>query len=457
MRSRLGLVAVLAGACVAAASTVGAPVASAAAVPCSNIHGAGSSLQNVAQNSVWIPGFTGTPGGWEGFCETKAPEITYSPTSSGKGMEQWGYENEKLGTEKPFPAYVGTDVGPEGSETAGQIKNIDTAGKEGTKLNGVMAVPVAQSAVSVLVTLPASCFEATGAKKPRVTEKALAEEWFSHTEKGENLITNAKIKSGSCTVVPSLYARFSASGTTAGFKRWLSDLPSAHQAAWEKATSTAAKSENNEWAEGGAKPTEEVEGEKLEKGSQLAKAVFEKPGTSGAIGYADLADAVSAGFSTTVTEHTVGTTKYDSFVVEVQNNEYTSATPEYASPENVAESNCTGAEYKAAVPNEVAPNANWSNARQTNVISKTGSTTNYPICTMTFDLTWRNYEYLGTKYSTEIYSGDAQTANTVLGYLKWVVSTGQTTAKLKEDHFGPLPKGIDEKAVTGVTATNIKG
>jgi hypothetical protein len=451
MRSRLGLVAVLAGACVAAASAVGAPAASALQT-CGTINGAGSSLQGIAQNSVWIPGFTGTPGGWEGFC-TKAPTITYTVTSSGKGMTEWGYENKKLGTAEPFPAYIGTDVGPEGTETTGQIGNIDMAGEEGTTLNGVMAVPVAQSAVSVLVTLPASCFEATGAKKPRVTEKALEEEWFGHAVKAENLITDAKIKTGSCTVVPSLYARFSASGTTAGFKRWLSDLPSTNKAAWEKATETAAKSESNEWAEGGAKPTEEVGGEKLEKGSQLAKAAYEKPGTTGVIGYADLADAVSAGFSTTVTEHEVEKVKYDSFVAEVQNNEYTSASPEYASPENTSESNCTGAEYKEAKPkNEVAPNIDWSNARQSNVISKSGSVKNYPICTLTFDLAWRNYEYMkATKYPK-----DEETANTVLGYLKWIVGAGQTTAKLTENHYGALPTAIDTKAVAGVTATNIK-
>jgi hypothetical protein len=444
MRSRLALIAVLAGACVAAASAVGAPAAGATALACGKISGAGSSLQLLAQQ-VWIHLFT-TLGDWKPFC-TKEPEVEYHATSSGKGMEQWGSESATLGTESPFPAFIGTDVGPE----EGQIEHIDLAGKEGTTLNGVTAVPVAQSAVSVLVTLPGSCFEATGAAKPRVTEKALEEEWFAHTLTAETLFTNAKIKGGSCALVPNLYARFSASGTTAGFKRWLSDLPSIHQTAWENATETAVKSENNEWAAGGAKPLEEEQGEKLEKGSQLAKAVYEKP-LSAAIGYADLADAVKAGFSTTVTLHFVGSTLYDSFLAEVQNNLYTSATPEYASPENTSESNCSGAEYKLASPsNEVAPNINWSNTRQLNVIKESASVKNYPICTLTFDLAWRNYEFLKTHYTN-----DEETANSVRGYLTSILGEGQTTPSLKTEHYGPLSPALDTLALAGVNTTNIK-
>jgi hypothetical protein len=83
----------------------------------------------------------------------------------------------------------------------------------------------------------------------------------------------------------------------------------------------------------------------------------------------------------------------------------------------------------------------------------------YSICTLTFDLAWKEYETkaLEAKYGP----GKAETEekrNTVLNYLKWVVLStgGQAIKTLTEKHYGALPTEMRQHAETGVKAANIK-
>jgi hypothetical protein len=435
MKARSARVGILAVMC-AVGALVGGSSSASASIPCSLISGAGSSLQTVAQTLVWAPNNPDME------CAAPLPVIHYFPTSSGKGEAQWGDNATQVLTEEagvsPFPAFIGTDVGPEGPALTAktQLNNIDAAGLQGLELDqGVLTVPVAQSAISVLVTLPLGC-SATTSSTPQITSLDLENLWLKNEGLLENIFKNAGVK---CLKTPELYARESASGTTAGFKRFLDVI---NHAGWGALVTTAVKAENTEWP-----------GAVLEtgfgKGSQLAEGVFSKPGANGAVGYADLADALKAGFSTKVTLHTVGTELLYSFIAEVQNNPMNAEEgPTYASPlaSGGSASNCANATYNA--PNRVLPNMDWSGARQNNVEGGTA----YPICTLTFDLAWHEYGK-PKKGGVAVYT-EAQ-RNTVFNYLLYIVNEGQNAA-LESNHYGKLTGTIATSAINGVTGTNIK-
>jgi ABC-type phosphate transport system substrate-binding protein len=434
MRARLGRIVVLAGVCTAAAFAAGVPAASAQARKCAVIQGAGSSLQKVAQTEVWGPNHWVTKLGAE-ECE-KVVEVKYNPTSSGKGKEQWGYETKTLGTESPFPVFVGTDLAP----SAAQIENMSEAGGQAAKKN-VMAVPVAQSAVTVMVSLPEGCKPAATAKKAEIKNAVLREEWEKGAKQFSAFLKD-KVE-GTCTASLKLKARSSNSGTTAGFKRYFDTL-SKEAEPWKKLNETPLHSENTEW------PAELEASGNLEKccakGSELAKTVFENPGTSG---YADLSDARHEGFTTTWAEHEVAGKKFWSAVALVESKE------EFTNPEEGTGggSNCKKAKYEKE-KEKVEPGIDWSAAKQANVAEKGA----YSICTLTFDLTWKEYERpaLEAKYGTKAETEEKR--NTELNYLKWIVSGtgGQVIKTLTEKHYGALPKEMREHAVTGVKAVNIK-
>jgi hypothetical protein len=229
-----------------------------------------------------------------------------------------------------------------------------------------------------------------------------------------------------------LVARALGWGTTAGFKRYLNILNSTN---WGTFTATAAKSQNTEWPAAAHVQTTS------NTGGELALNVFKTPGS---VGYVDQADAIAAGFSTTLTKHGSGSTKFYSFAVELQNNGVTATkAATYKTPEgSEGSSNCEGVTYNA--PATVAPDIDWSGATENNATK--GSV--YPICTLTFDLGWEHYKYI------KEYASPEETVNGVLGFLQYVVKTGQNT-KLLNEHYAKLPAGIATEAVNGAVSSNI--
>ncbi len=455
---RIGRLGGMAAVCAAIGLATGAPAASAAET-CAAITGSGSSLQNLAQKNVEAPLWES-----EGFkspfetleCST-APKVVYEPTSSGKGLGSWGSKNGSLTPSESFnkeklDEFVGTDVGPEGpAATAGsQIFNMDVAGGDkGGPLNGVVTFPIAQSAVTVIVSLPVGC---KAPADPAVKNGALSKAWLTGAV---NFLALVPGTTGSnCDKNALLQAREAASGTTAGFKRYLLDL---EPALWKPCNSTAVESESTTcW---GTKAPDEAGNE---TGGKLALKVFL---TLGSIGYADLADARAQGFPTpgTSTEHTVGTEKFLSFIALVPNDgaeagkEGTAQNPEIteAGPENEG-ANCKKAAYP--VPGKVAVNEDWSKARQENATKSEEGV--YPICTLTFDVAWQKYSLVewknassGTaeKYSKEQYA-------TTFNYLRWLISVGQegtAAEKLAKGHFLALPSSLITEDKAGVTMKNI--
>jgi hypothetical protein len=436
-RARLGRIVVLATACVAAAFAASVSTASAAPRKCTAIEGAGSSLQKVAQKEVWGPEHWETKTSEE-ECE-KVVEAKYNPTSSGKGKAQWGYETKELKSgeaeETQFPVFIGTDLAP----NKAQIENMGVAGK-GASNNSVMTTPVAQSAITVMVTLPEGCKPAAAEKKAEIKNSVLRKEW----EEGEtefSAFLKDKVE-GTCTAKPKLEARSSNSGTTAGFKNYFDTL-SGNVAPWRELTESQLKQEEPKW------PAKLESSGNLTKccakGSELAKTVFENAGTSG---YADLADARKEGFTTTWAEH--GTKKLWSAIALVESKE------EFTSPEEGAGggSNCNGALYEKEKEKVEPGDFGWSEAKQNNVAKKGV----YSICTLTFDLTWKEYETTNLEAKYGIKAVTEEKRNTVLNYLKWIVSKtgGQEIKTLKEKHYGKLPAGIRGNAEAGVKAVNIK-
>ncbi|HEV7943649.1 MAG TPA: hypothetical protein VGP17_12720 [Solirubrobacteraceae bacterium] len=332
--------------------------------------------------------------GEEFECE-KTAKITYTATSSGKGLAEYGSETGKLNLKEAGngkeeeDSFIGTDVGPEGpSTTAGtQIANMDEAGENTTtkEKNSVVAIPIAKSAISVIASLPVGCTLEKETEQPRVlTNDALADEWDQDALKATEVFSNLK-KEAACEKTLELNARESASGTTAGFKRYLNLILTSIYGSF---TNTAVKSESaSEWPELSNK---KETGNKT--GGELAEKVMKTPGSTG---YADLADAIKTGFKTTpVSLETAGKEKYWTIIAKVPNGGEPETAGGPVSPEasSGGGSNCELAKFET--PSEIGPNVDWSKAVETNATA--GEAGVYPICTLTFDVVWGHPLFLAS-------------------------------------------------------------
>jgi ABC-type phosphate transport system substrate-binding protein len=386
---------------------------------CTGIKSSGSVLQ-AAMMSEYTKVFTTE-------CEV-APAVEYKATSSSQALKEWGSEKGELngkesGNGTTVDKFIASDLPPE----KGQIEHMDVAGKEKEANNSLVTVPVAQSAVAVLVSLPAACPAGT-LEKPHVEDLGLEEEWFAKKGTLEELIKSGGIAGCATKEAPKLFVRKDSSSATAGFKRFMNEVVKAN---WSKYASPLKVAASNEWP---------AEVDKTSEGGEAeAKAVYATPNS---MGYADLADAKAAGFTSMPSQHKNRTSQYYSFYVEVQNKE---SEAKYASPE-ILESEVTASNCKAATYTEpeegVAPNADWSKSGESNSLGGNA----YPICTLTYDLAWQHYAFL----ESEIFLQE-QYADTVQSYIQWLLKTGQEEKTLKSDHLAPLPTGLDEKAKTAAS------
>lgn len=460
---RIGRLGALAAVCVGAALASSAPAASAA--ECKPITGSGSSLQSLAQETLWTKEVNFLEAGLMITC-SEMPTVTYTATSSGKGLNEWGAANTKGEFElklagngkEELDAFVGTDVGPEGGpagleegmvEAGTQIANMDKAGRNHSteEANEVLTIPVAQSAISVDVSLPAGCEVAAGVESVAVSNQALEEAYA-----GDNVtfaqLFGSQVK-GSCSSEPVREAREAPSGTTAGFKRYMSKLGEAMSSnPYKSCTETAPEAESQEcWPDLTAltesgNPT----------GGKLAEKVY---ATAGSIGYADLADARAAGFAaeTGVTTHG----GYQSFIAKVWNGGLSATEGYNVSPEaENGSSNCSAASYPE--PKKVGLNIDWSRAKQENsIISKTEFEKEvrvYPICTLTYDVLWHMYSWIQEVGTGKHYHESE--FNTVYDYFDWLITTGEKSAsKLETGHYAPVPGTVLKEDEEGFNLTAV--
>ncbi len=409
----------LLAACIAGALCVAAIGAgSAAAAPhCTGgkITGEGSSLQKVANQSVWAPTFN------EKICPTAPqPAVTYVSSSSGEGMTKWNY----LGTTGKIDitrAFIGTDEPP----TAAQITNILSAkvGTETLKERGanLAVIPVAQTAISVPANPPAGC------TVNNITNEDLEKVFRGTLLNWSELIT----ASGTCSSPITRIVRNSNSGTTFQFKNYLltsnkGTLPCSGGKTWTTL-------ENLVWPENSAGCSTPTLSPLIHSGISGGGGLVEEVNAhEGAIGYAALPDAESKGAKA---------------ILNVQNNGKGQTNIEditFGNPNNGGEANCTAISYRVPVDGRktetsTALNVDWS----TTFGARPSVGEGYPLCTLTFDLAFNGYQKAG--FASQ--KGEVTVKDYIAEYL---LNGGQTDLAASGKWYAALP-------FTSGSETNVRG
>ncbi|HWA55181.1 MAG TPA: substrate-binding domain-containing protein [Solirubrobacterales bacterium] len=417
--------ALLTGATVAALSVGGLGAGSAAAAPAcngSNIVGQGSSLQRVAQEKVWIPGFQGgiCPGG---------PTVTYNSTGSGGGLKEWNHDGAR-GSINTAIHFIGTDDAP----TAAQITNI-------TKVAGgasLLTIPVAQTSIAFVANPPAGC------EVEAITNKQL-EQVFRGTLKTWSALDTAE---GTCNSPITRVVRKDASGTTFQTKNYLARMFGGTLPCLGISWLEARAINNSTTGEPNTNWPETCEGTTLSTVEKPAAtgggAVVEKVNaTAGSIGYAATPDAKA---------------KNAKLILAVQNNGQVSAgEAEFASPIVGEEANCLTTQYTVPVgarqkAGEPATNVDWSQVFGAHPAAGGEA---YPLCTLTYILAFRGYGSVpgATKFKfvNEV---------TVRDYVKEYITAAAGQAAMESNYYAPLPAAAESsKNVLGsaqFTAGKIK-
>jgi ABC-type phosphate transport system substrate-binding protein len=398
--------AILAGATAGVLAVAGIGAGSASAtLSCTgnSIVGEGSSLQKIAQQSVWAPAFATS------ICNKGTfPTVTYNSVGSGAGMKQWNYDgvNGKINTAVQF---VGTDDAP----TAAQIENITKV----TSGASVVVVPVAQTAISIPANPPAEC-----------TITQLKNVDLEKVFKGVYL-TWSQIPTASgagCNSPITRVVRKDGSGTTFQFKNYLFKantgvLPCIGKT-WqelEPITNGETGAPNTSWPETCVSKTLSALLKPANNGGgEVVKTVNV---TAGSIGYASLPDAKGNGALN---------------ILELQNNGQKTEGAAYAAPGLIGGvANCAGQQYEVPLDarnqeGHTGLNVDWSQVFGGNP-GIGGST--YPLCTLTYDLAFHNYKGAGFKFKDEV---------TVHDYITefLVQATGQNTLEESEKFYGRLPQ-----------------
>jgi ABC-type phosphate transport system substrate-binding protein len=408
--------ALLAGATVAAVALSAGSASASLSCEGSNITGKGSSLQAIAQTSVWKTGFE------TGICneEGKKPTITYESASSGAGLKEWNFDNVTKSINTSF-SFIGTDDAP----TAAQIANTTSIAKGAS----VLTIPVAQTAIAIPANPPAGC------EIEVITNKDLENVFNGTILKWSQLSSVLAEPNPACNYAIKRIVRLGSSGTTYQFKNYLflnNKKPLSCLTGGEKtwAELEATGTLNETWPEDEGCATTKSALEKVSGGGGLAEKVAKTPRS---IGYASLPD-VESKFKSTECE-----TLSNCEILSLQNNgkrkfsELTTASPVGGG----STANCAKAVYTVPVLARKSTkvgaglNADWSLVFGAK-LDTTTTGNGYPLCTLTYDLAFNKYS--GPEFS----KGQEET---VSDYLKEYVvqSAGQTA--ITSNFYAPLPEG----------------
>ena len=371
----------------------------------SNITGAGSSLQGPAQKQIWIPGY-----------HVLCPGLTvsYEATSSGAGLSAWGFNGGSFDKTK---AFIGTDDAP----SAAQIKASNAASG-----SNALIIPVAQTAIAVVVNPPANC------EIEEITNKQL-----ESVMRGNIKIWN-KIQTASgpgCVNAPiTRVVRAEGSGTTYQFKGYLAQINPAALACteggktWKQLEEIGAGDKpNTVWPESGVGGCTATALSPLAKAAGGAGVVEKVDSTDGAIGYAALPD---------VEAKKTGDTKS----VELQNNGVSNklSIAGFAAPADGFEGANCHSQYTVPVAGrdgQANPvNVDWSQVSggNPNTAAASADAEAYPLCTLTYDIALTNYAKAGLTEGQE---------KTVKSYLAEYVTAeaGQDALETGNQFYAPLP------------------
>jgi ABC-type phosphate transport system substrate-binding protein len=416
------------------------------AASATSIHGAGSTLQEIAQQHIFIPAFEKTHAG---------DTITYTGTSSGKGLEAWG---NKHACEHTLDQYIGTDQPPNPSQKkAIEEKCPETPGDDPT----VLSIPTLQAAVAIIYHLPANCTSASSKAKKETTHLAFtdktveeifaggAKEAQNTGETGKKTHWNELTDEGDalhgtgCETTKEIVrvVREEGSGTTAILKKWLNQVepnytfdvpsfvpPENEDQSWNE---LAENSKNLHW------PHETASN--IVRGTGSPGVIAKVEATPGSIGYVNLANAYEEGsiklggdLGWAVIENKGG--KKPTYT----NPELPGAKIAKSKPKKYKEgtSNCVGEIYVNGVgakfPPEKAEDA-W------NEVTATPSEPNYPICGFTYDLSLKCFSQL-----TSAEQPSVPELALIQEYFKFMIKEGPTLLKAGTDYLA-LPTNPEPK------------
>jgi ABC-type phosphate transport system substrate-binding protein len=402
----------------------------------SNITAAGSTLQKLAQVSIWDPGFntSANADACNGTQGTKGtPKVAYESIGSGAGLEKWGVKGHAF--EAGNFAIVTTDE-PVNAAQKSEIESHETEAVTET----VQSIPVLQAAVAVIVNLPANCTASSTAAPGRLVldNTTLEKIWTAQITKWSEIKDGGDTISGAgCNAETTIshVVREDGSGTTHVFKKYLGLISTT--------PFETEKGETLDWDQisEGKENTVWPAADHVIRGNGGGGLVTKVAETPSSIGYANLADARSnGGFSKTGGP---GTAK---FWVEVQNSGTSETKAKYADPstdgdtEALANANCAKTKYTNGSGEKFPPKstADTWNAVTTNTKEKA-----YPICGLTYDMVLSKYgDYPGTNKEEPITAGN---------FLTWVLQNkndGGQNELLNHD-YEPLPKNLIKEALAG--------
>lgn len=409
--SRAGLRAALLTAAIAAAlaiGSVGAPAAS-ASPSCggSSIQGAGSSLQELAQESLWGPGFNGAGGVCPG-----GPSITHAAGA-------WN-ETCQAGTIDTEFSFIETETPPNTAE----MKCIEEAA-DGAN---VIVTPVASTSISIIANPPPGC---RFAEETGITNLDLQKVFRGSLRTWAGLETTE----GTCNSPITRVVPRDASGASSQFKTYLSRMNGGKQPcvgkSWLELRSTSGSpSPNVTWPE-------ECSGNRLSAVARGAadgggSVVAEVNETDGGIGYVATPELKTSGATENLT------------IVALQNNGKTKSTEaNYASPEVGTAANCFATPF--FVPINSRPihffatgiSIDWSN---TNGVFPNVGGASYSLCTLSYILTLRGMSLVNAgQVAPEPLPFTNGQYTTVNDYLHEYIVQPAGQEKLETEYYAPLP------------------
>ncbi len=410
---RRARVALLAGGAVAALGFGALNVGTAAAAPSctgNSITGQGSSLQKVAEQTVWGPSFSAN------ICNKGSfPKVSYNSTGSGGGLKEWNHDGAK-GSLNTGLAFIGTDDAP----TAAQIANIKSVAG-GAQL---AVVPVAQTSIAVVANPPAGC------EVEEITNTNLTAVFEGRALSWSDLAT----AEGECNSPITRVVRKDGSGQTYQFKNYLFQLnkkalacTGAEKQTWqqlEPITNGTTGAPNTTWPESCAEKT--LSALVIPTGTGGGQVVQKVNATSGSIGYASLPDTMT---------NKSGNTR----ILALQNNGLGPASEAvFASPLSGETANCGATTYKTPANVNTGLDLDWSQVFGAKPAIGEGG---YPICTLTFNLAFHGYGAAGFAQKDEI---------TVRDYITEYMTQAAGQNDINSHYYSALPSTADVR-------TNILG
>jgi hypothetical protein len=426
--------------------------------------GSGDSTQTIAMAEVWL-----TSGGWFSHSSCAiTPEvgsITYDHTSAGQALEEFGNNTGELNAHEDGVAFESTGtkdaagqvldwfVGTDDPPTTEQLEHAKTAA--GSSSLTEMTIPVAQTSIAVLLSLPTGCKIHTGSKVD-ILNTTLGQLWEgTNAHSGEDpggiqaqggyaigtwgaffhQVGYTKITSGTPTegqfldeggehgcgqaIKPQVDSNVS--GTAYGFKSYLNQVNShvwSTYATDAKTWPTSAVVESDPLSSGGGSESNSAEG-------RIAGNTAANPGS---VGFADVSyptQGFHGGFTDEATSSTFGTgheghsTAHQILWAEMQNDGVGSSSPTYTGPVISGTGNCQTMKLVGSESEfPFVTTGSWHGVLASDPdISDDAAASDYPICQLTYDLVWKHYSASKLYGTTETAHEIAHAVNDLFEYI----------------------------------------